>query len=248
VRPVEIRDGVASFTLGFSPVTWRLVGATRAAPDMKDMADGAQERQQTLMIPPGPAYDERHPQFSVETHANVISFYHGDPLTKHRIWTGRDDLSAKVWVLRDEKNLKVRAAVLDDCHVPGGDRDKLWVFDSVQLAFNVPGEKDFWKIDLARGMAGEPLSKVWNAPAGRDKAEMERGLALTVRQDGNLLVYEASFPLKTLGYGYERLRKGVKFNLIVNENDGEGRDGWIQLAPGLGDDFSTDAWPLLMFQ
>jgi len=247
-KQVPIKDGVAEFTLGFSPVTWRLRGGTMAQPDEKDMLAGAKEEQQTLVIPPGSEFDEKHPQSVMEYNFQVVNFYHGNPLTNHRIWTGKEDLSARLCLRRDEENILLRVVAMDDQHMQGEVAKDLWMHDGIQLAFNVPGEKDVWKIGLAMSGEGKALKTVWNAPAGKDKAAMESKMSLEVKSDGDTIVYEAKFPLKELGYDYTRLRNGVKFNLIVNDDDGEGRDGWIQMRPGLGDDFSTEPWVLLQFK
>ena len=46
----------------------------------------------------------------------------------------------------------------------------------------------------------------------------------------------------------EMFRNGFRFNLLVNDNDGEGRDGWIHIAPGIGDSKNPDKFPFVVFE
>lgn len=39
-----------------------------------------------------------------------------------------------------------------------------------------------------------------------------------------------------------------RFNLIVNDNDGQGRKGWIQVAPGLGGNKDAEQYPFVVFE
>ena len=45
----------------------------------------------------------------------------------------------------------------------------------------------------------------------------------------------------------EMFSNGFRFNLLVNDNDGEGRDGWIHIAPGIGDAKNPDKFPFIVF-
>ena len=44
------------------------------------------------------------------------------------------------------------------------------------------------------------------------------------------------------------LTEGIRFNLLINDNDGEGRDGWIQIAPGIGDEKNPGKFPFVIFE
>ena len=40
-------------------------------------------------------------------------------------------------------------------------------------------------------------------------------------------------PLSSLGFSATQAETGFTFNFMVNENDGEGRDGWLEWSPGI---------------
>ena len=59
-------------------------------------------------------------------------------------------------------------------------------------------------------------------------------------------VYELFVPFKAIGLS-DRPGSVFQFNLIVNDNDGGGRKGWIELAPGLGTDGAPEKFPQVVF-
>ena len=58
--------------------------------------------------------------------------------------------------------------------------------------------------------------------------------------------YDAFFPLAALGFGEDMLREGVRFNLLVNDNDGTGRDLMLEIARGSFKDPGSS--PLVRFR
>ena len=38
-----------------------------------------------------------------------------------------------------------------------------------------------------------------------------------------------------------------RFNLLVNDNDGEGRESYIAIAPGIGESKTPDEYPVVIF-
>jgi hypothetical protein len=63
------------------------------------------------------------------------------------------------------------------------------------------------------------------------------------------LVYSARLPLAGLGVDTEFLcRKAIGVNLIVNDKDGDNREGFAFVAPGLGRGTQVEGWPLVTFE
>ncbi|MPN12117.1 hypothetical protein SDC9_159429 [bioreactor metagenome] len=73
-------------------------------------------------------------------------------------------------------------------------------------------------------------------------------ISLTTSREGTSTSYDTSIPLKQLGITPEMLKIGLRFNLLVNDNDGEGRESWLNIAPGIGDTKNPSLAPLLIFQ
>ena len=103
---------------------------------------------------------------------------------------------------------------------------------------------------LARLADGRPQSFIWEAPAGFPAEAAARSIRLTTHRDDGKQVtaYRAKLSFDSFGLSPEKLRNGIRFNLLVNDNDGEGRDGWLQLAPGIGDEKDPGKFPVILFE
>ena len=55
-------------------------------------------------------------------------------------------------------------------------------------------------------------------------------------------------PESAVGADSALLKQGIRFNLLVNDNDGEGRDGWMHIAPGIGENKNPDRFPFVLFE
>ncbi|NCC58248.1 MAG: hypothetical protein EOM17_11540, partial [Synergistales bacterium] len=186
----------------------------------------------------------RKPEFSLEKAGDVYNSFGNDPSNLHMLWSGPEDLSAKVFLATDGESLTVRALVRDDVHVKvQSDPAQLWRDDSVQFRLLFPGQRGSWEIG-----ADAANHFIWYAPEGFSAEKVRRELRSSVGREGNETHYEIRIPLKSLGIGREELRQGCRFNLIVNDNDGQGRKGWIQVAPGLGGNKDAERYPFVVFE
>jgi hypothetical protein len=64
-------------------------------------------------------------------------------------WTGPEDLSVQALVSREKNSILFRFIVTDDRHVQTHDKGKLWMGDSVQVAFYNPANDAHTLFDLA---------------------------------------------------------------------------------------------------
>ena len=88
---------------------------------------------------------------------------------------------------------------------------------------------------------------VFHAPRRFRKEEVRKQLRLTAERKGTTPSYRIRIPLDACGWTPAMLRGGFRFNLLVNENDGEGRDGWLQIAPGIGENKDPERYPFILF-
>jgi len=153
-------------------------------------------------------------------------------------WEGADDLRATVCLQWDEKALYFLARVTDDKHVQPEHGSAVWQGDSIQLAFDrqfegwkarVDGrEATYPELGLSLTDSGEEVYRwLW-----REKAVV--GAAFRARREGDTVTYEASIPWEELGTGAPASGDIGGFALVINENDGDGRDGWLELYDGIG--------------
>ena len=59
-------------------------------------------------------------------------------------------------------------------------------------------------------------------------------------------VYRAAIPFRAIGLTEAAARRGFRFNLIVNDNDGEMRESCIGIAPGIAEDKDPERYPTLV--
>ena len=167
-------------------------------------------------------------------------------------WMGPEDLSGTIQLRWNREALFVGLDLTDDVHwQPNSGRD-VWQGDSVQLALNArpvlspPGSLPVWEASpvprefgLALTNGGSELYR-WMplAPSPEGEGPLTQGEVAIVRE-GTHTVYEAALPWAALALPPEvqfapRPDALLGFAVIVNESDGEGRDGWLQLFDGIG--------------
>lgn len=190
------------------------------------------------------------PLFVLDRRDQVVSLTVGDPLKEHRDWQGPDDLSARAWVDLTADALVLKVDVTDDTHCqPYSTPADCWQGDGLQVfvtrdTMTTPCEFDFYL-----GDDGQPhvLCRRAAPDAGiRDLPAAEKLLRLVASRDGTATHYLVAIPYAALAAGRGDLKRGFRLNFMVNENDGEGRDGWIRPAPGVGNGVDCRQHPLLL--
>lgn len=194
----------------------------------------------------GESFDGRAPDFRLNRKEQVFSFHEAQPDMVHRLWKGADDLSAEIWIGISGETLRLRALVRDDIHRQPESGRQLWKGDGIQFALVFPGQEGMWELGLARLDSGKPDAFGWQAPNGFDPEKAAERIRLVTAREGTLTRYDAEIPLDALGVKADATANGFRFNLLVNENDGDGRDGWIEIAPGLGSGKNPARYPALV--
>lgn len=143
---------------------------------------------------------------------------------------GPTDLGANGRVAWDETALYFAFEVVDNVHVANEPAETLWKADSVQIAIDLGNDKtegeyddNDWEIGAA--LAGDEVQVFcfW-MPAGAAECPAQAA----AKRKGNKTSYEIAFPT----YGMPPEIFG--FSFLVNENDGYGREGFLQWTPGIG--------------
>ncbi len=194
----------------------------------------------------GGKMDDNLPNFTLASHGSVYNFSEKDPNMVNKGWNGPKDLSAKIWLGKNDGKLLMKVDVADDVHCQKDKGPDIWKGDSIQLAFVVPGQDGYWEIGLARLADGSPQVVAWSIPKGMKDPAAGIKLRTTPRDGG--LVYEAEFPYESMGFSDKILLSGIRFNLIVNDDDGIGRKGWVQISPGIGESKNPELYPGISIQ
>jgi len=150
---------------------------------------------------------------------------------------GQADLSGSIGVHWDEQSLYVTGTVVDDVHSQDETGVSIWRGDSVQFALTagLPGERaSMHEFGMALTSEGPQL---YRSISMNDKpvGPMEQGFDLRIERDEaeKLTYYYLELPWTELGPvmtddGW------LSFSVLVNDNDGAGRRGWIEWGAGIG--------------
>jgi len=159
-------------------------------------------------------------------------------------WGGPDDLSAKIYLKWDDDNLYMAVEVKDDIHSQTRTGGNTWMGDSVQFTFDQGraagiNSQGFSHVVMALTDAGAVENwRVESAHGGADSAVPDYLIETVIVRDDEtgITVYEAAISWELLG-GTGMAAKTNSlfgFSLLVNDNDGPARRGWIQYMDGIG--------------
>ncbi|AZN41326.1 sugar-binding protein [Paenibacillus albus] len=144
-------------------------------------------------------------------------------------WQGNDDTSAEARVAYDDANLYLHVKVKDDKQSDFSG-DAIWMGDSVQVAFSKDGAAYGPEYGFSYGQ-GTPSKFSWNS--GSAKLGIDSVKFKSVRDAGTkettydiVIPWLAALPALPVDK--------VPFTLLINDNDGAGRKGYIEWTPGIG--------------
>lgn len=195
-------------------------------------------------IPSG-KFSGRAPDFVLDKISQVFNRYQADPANQHRLWRGPADLSAKIWLGREPGAMLMRVEVEDDIHCQPEKGPLTFTGDNIQLSLVSVGEFEISLSHLADG-SSEVFPTV--LPSGFERDRVARQIQLKTERIGTKTIYDVRFPYEAVGLSDRLLENGFRFNLIINENDGAGRNGWLFLSEGLGRQKNTRKFPCIVFQ
>lgn len=195
-----------------------------------------------------PAADrpDRKPDFRLDRVGQVQSFFRNDPAMSHLVWKGPEDLSAEIRLAADAEALELSVAVRDDIHVQPFRGAAVWQGDNVQIGLAFPNQRGFWEIGLSRLEDGTSEVFVWRAAYGFAPAVVAKQFRLIAERKGTVTTYQAKLPFRALGITSETAQSGFRFNLVVNDNDGGGRESFMRIASGLAEYKQPELFPYVM--
>jgi hypothetical protein len=190
--------------------------------------------------------DSAAPVFRLDKRARVTSLFTADPNKKHLVWTGAKDLSVRASLRLLADRILLRVHVEDDIHHQPKRGKDVWQGDGIQLVLAVPGQQGFWEIGLTQLADGTPEVACWHRANGF--ADPSAKVNLKTVERGTSIEYVASLPLRAFGLTPKHLHEGIRLSFLVNDNDGEGREGWMALSDGIGVRKDPQRFPFVVFE
>lgn len=160
-------------------------------------------------------------------------------------WKGVKDLSANIYLNYDRDYFYLAARVTDNLEGATAVAADIWQNDSIQFAFaEIPlltaGRTE---IGIGKDKDGKAAIQRYSFlgtkffAADIDEAiAFDESCELQIGREGNDTIYELRMPWVDI-YGEKApvfSRRSVLFSIIVNDNDGTGRRGWMEFCPGIG--------------
>lgn len=150
-------------------------------------------------------------------------------------WRGPTDLAATVHLGWCDEGLCVGVEVTDDIFSQPFSGEPIWQGDSVQLAV-APGIAGTARLEI--GLARTPQGDrchVYSSLVGASTRALPPVACVTRRSEqGGGVIYEALIPWAHLPGIAPAAGTCFRFSLLVNENDGSGRRGWLHAFDGIG--------------
>ena len=198
---VPLEGGSAQLSIASVPSALVLEGATFASvDDVAFCAKSEGDEARTVEIPPDAS--DRAPDFVLEMPQQVHDFFEANPTETERLWRGPKDNSAKVWLSKDERGLRIRVDVEDDEH-------------REPPANAARNEGDCVEVFVADQSGNGP----------------RRFCFTHTERTGTLTRYDALVPYDAeTGFTAKSLEDGVRFNLIVNDSDSDRREAAVGIA------------------
>lgn len=166
---------------------------------------------------------------------------------KYPQWKGPRDLSANVWTSWNEESFCLAVEVQDDRHHQSSTKETahtLWKEDSIQVGLdlgnnaqptgnfsNYDGVNDV-EIGFGLGPKG-PIAYCWEN-GGHSPALLKlKNLSIVRAVAKGITRYEVEIPWSSMPSFQPKSGRWIGINVIVNDSDGNSREGWLQWSPGM---------------
>ncbi len=234
--------GKAALTFDFAPVKEYRACPVPVTVSVGNLWQGTLDLlpRSVISIPAGKFNLE--PEFKLNHPDQVQSLVPVEGSFAHLQWKGPEDLSAELRLARNERELLLEIIVRDDIHHQPHSGREVWQGDNVQLGMKLPRQNGQWEFGFTHLADNTPEVYTWMTPEGYDAAQAAGQIRLNTRRDENTkqTVYEAAIPFRAIGLTEGIGKEGFQLNLMINDNDGSGRESCISAAPGmLSKDSST---------
>ena len=155
-------------------------------------------------------------------------------------WKGPDDLSARANIMWDDDNMYLAVVVTDDIFAQTASTpEETWRNDSLQIALKCDMSTDYSAFnEMAISLLGGKVVVYRHRAEGTALPGLVTNFKGKIVRDeqAQTTTYEIAIPWSELVTPDFTVKPDISiaFSIMVNENDGLGRNGWIELTPGIG--------------
>lgn len=236
----ELRINVDSETeaLWVDDVSFQEVNPLGLEPRLKALTPGEALRRGYLLIAPverAPRIDGDLSDWPAEATATRIPQDAGLVMIDRK---DDSDLSATLRTAADARNLYLGITVRDDVHWAPPEA-LAWTIDGLQVSFDPRHERTPGgygphdsEYSLVLDNDGKPRVQCWQ-PA-QALGDQSKAIALAVKRTDTETIYEAAVPWTAIGVPTGAGTPVLGLNVLINDNDGSGRRGYIELTSGIG--------------
>lgn len=164
-------------------------------------------------------------------------------------WAGVDDLSGTGYLKWDDEKLYLAVEVKDNVHKQAYMGGNIWNGDGIQFAIDPdrenPGSQGWNEIGISLNNDGGITKFRWSSANGKTSGDFTEMDCSIIRDDETgTIVYETSMPWGDLLPDGIAAAKGSNFgfSLLINDDDGSGRRGFIEYMGGIGVDKDASAF------
>ncbi|RYX86347.1 hypothetical protein EON83_01365 [bacterium] len=161
---------------------------------------------------------------------NLVGLFEATPMRELH-FQGPNDLNAQIFVAHTNDELVLAVKASDDTHIQNEAITELWKGDSLQFALQAPTGQ-FYEWTAALTKEGPRLMQSVS-PQGQPVGPRTFPLFINRDEASKTTWYELRLPAKLPGLR-AALDGSASMSLLVNDNDGQGRKGWIEWTPGIG--------------
>jgi hypothetical protein len=183
----------------------------------------------------------------LDTHDSIVNLFSAEP-NPIMHWHGPTDLSATARLAYTSDALYLHVTATDDTHVQPNHGAEIWRSDSMQFAIRTDDSRpEYFEAALALGDDGKPQGWIYDLPRNSPlkQGAIDKSITCDVKRDATQTHYIVRIPWKSLGSDGPP-SSGVRLNFIINDDDGQGRKGWVQLSDGIGKDKNADVFMLFV--
>lgn len=169
--------------------------------------------------------------------ANTASINLSEGTVRVSGYGGSGDLSGEVWLNFDRDHFYLTAEIKDDTFAHPASGKDIWNNDSIQFAISngLPAEDvNYYEYGISQTPDGPQIYR-WLTPSGVANGLVTNGeLQVSRDEDQQKTRYELALPWSEL-LPIQTDEGVISFSLLVNENDGGLRRGWIEWGSGIGE-------------